>query len=252
MLFISAIESNDRIMITNTYTEQTTPCTYNQVLNLVAQGTEVKGVDGDKVLVYASVEEFRKRVALRVRLSSKLVPRYCELSLEGKARLVELDWSKPWVSLKNDKRYLPITEIGSIRYPLDLERRLDLSDTPIERLFLEAFWGSIGLEEIILPDTLRVIDEGVFESCFDLRRVKIPEGVKQIPKRCFTDCPRLTYLGLPHSIEYIDDNFYSIGNSFYHDKGDIRFYVYKGSYAGDYLMSKMPSHVVWLDNYVTK
>jgi hypothetical protein len=89
------------------------------------------------------------------------------------------------------------------------------------------FFSFSDAEEIILPKTIRVIDESTFYSCEKLKLIEIPSGVLALPKdafngdlnlvsvnlsegletigeTCFKDCASLTSLSLPSSLKSID------------------------------------------------
>jgi hypothetical protein len=49
----------------------------------------------------------------------------------------------------------------------------------------------------------------VFENCWALERVSLPEGTKIVDDEMFVDCNSLVEIFLPNSIETIDDNAFS-------------------------------------------
>ena len=71
-----------------------------------------------------------------------------------------------------------------------------------------AFAFMINLQEVEIPDTVVEIEYGAFEGCKRLRKVKIPQNLKDIPDDCFRDTA-LSELVLPSSLETIGDNAFA-------------------------------------------
>ncbi len=69
----------------------------------------------------------------------------------------------------------------------------------------DCFSGCAGLTSIVLPDTLKEIDDRAFSFCSDLRGISIPEGVTRIGNSAFSGCSSLEAIHLPSSIEVIAD-----------------------------------------------
>ena len=74
-------------------------------------------------------------------------------------------------------------------------------DENVEIIDKRAFAGCDGLEEIILPPSLKVLGEEAFEGCSSLFRIDIPEGVEIIPQRAFADCVGLAEVSLPSTLK---------------------------------------------------
>ena len=65
------------------------------------------------------------------------------------------------------------------------------------------------LETIILPNSLRKIDEYAFSQCSKLKRVVIPDGVLEIGKSAFSFCSSLEEIVIPESVKQLaEDAFY--------------------------------------------
>ena len=73
------------------------------------------------------------------------------------------------------------------------------------------FRRSTGLEEVIYPSdgTQTYIREGTFEDCISLRRVVLPDALKQVGTSAFIRCASLKTLDLPNGLEAIDDFAFS-------------------------------------------
>lgn len=61
------------------------------------------------------------------------------------------------------------------------------------------------LTTVILPKTLKEIDDRAFSGCSNLRGIYIPEGVTRIGNSAFANCSSLEAIYLPESIEIIAD-----------------------------------------------
>lgn len=64
------------------------------------------------------------------------------------------------------------------------------------------FFGS-GIEKIEIPDTVTVIGEYAFASCFGLKEITIPDSVTAIEAGTFSYCLNLETLNIGDNIEYI-------------------------------------------------
>ena len=58
---------------------------------------------------------------------------------------------------------------------------------------------------IVLPDTVKTLNDNAFNTCEDLEYVYLPEGLIYIGKMVFTTCDELSYIRVPDSAELIGD-----------------------------------------------
>lgn len=63
-----------------------------------------------------------------------------------------------------------------------------------------------GKENVTIPDSIVLIDEGAFEGCHNLKSVTIPDSVEDIEKRTFVNCTALESVEIPDSVTVINDN----------------------------------------------
>ncbi len=61
------------------------------------------------------------------------------------------------------------------------------------------------LEDVTIPDTVRIIEEEAFAKCEGLMSVVIPSSVVEIGQRAFFGCTRLTGIYIPESVIRIGD-----------------------------------------------
>lgn len=64
-------------------------------------------------------------------------------------------------------------------------------------------WGSPKV--VILPSTLRSIEQNAFEFCADLERVEWNDGLERIAYQAFRGCTSLAEVSLPKSVQEIED-----------------------------------------------
>ena len=67
-------------------------------------------------------------------------------------------------------------------------------------------FDAAGLNEIVLPDSLRVIGSNAFRFCDKLRTLLLPEGIEEIDSFAFQYCSSMERFVLPMSLKTIDAN----------------------------------------------
>ncbi len=82
----------------------------------------------------------------------------------------------------------------------------------IETIKEYAFWDSDGINELVLPKTLKVIGDEAFTWAY-ITSLVLPEGLDSIGRNAFCNCNNLKNLEIPSTITRIGDNvFGSCGN----------------------------------------
>lgn len=76
--------------------------------------------------------------------------------------------------------------------------------SPTQWIDTNAFAGLYNLEQIVLPNSLKVIWEGAFSDCVKLKAVEIPDSVEQIEKDAFARCTTLERVKLPSNPKYTE------------------------------------------------
>lgn len=66
-----------------------------------------------------------------------------------------------------------------------------------------AFSGLYNMEELVLPNTLKVIERDAFSGCVKLRSLELPDSVEQIGKGAFARCTALERVKLPVNSKYV-------------------------------------------------
>lgn len=59
------------------------------------------------------------------------------------------------------------------------------------------------LKKVVLPSTLKGITYGMFENCYGLKTIVIPEGIESINTKAFMHCSSLEEITLPSTVKYI-------------------------------------------------
>lgn len=115
----------------------------------------------------------------------------------------------------------------TFKYASNLEKvLLPNGITKIDKMI---FWGygSMRLNEIIIPESVRTICRSAFSNSSLLKRVIILSGTETIEDGAFISCPKLSTVYLPSSVRKIDDE------AFPHRKA-LKFIAPEGSYAESY------------------
>jgi hypothetical protein len=93
-----------------------------------------------------------------------------------------------------------------IKYDVLNDRRIVIPNG-IERICKLAF-GSINkndnVEEIVLPDSVKVIEDAAFARRNKLKKINIPDGVEVLNKHVFSKCDSLESIEIPASVRKIE------------------------------------------------
>lgn len=73
----------------------------------------------------------------------------------------------------------------------------------VEKIDTMAFYQSVFLENITLPDTLAEIGSKVFAECDNLRNISIPGSLKEVGDKAFQYCDVLETVTFGEGVEYI-------------------------------------------------
>lgn len=69
-----------------------------------------------------------------------------------------------------------------------------------------AFVNASNLTHVLLPETLKVIQDSAFFRCNSLTRIELPSGVSSIGLCAFAECPDLTDIFIPGPLTSIADS----------------------------------------------
>ena len=82
---------------------------------------------------------------------------------------------------------------------------IDLSKTQIEAIYYDTFKNSVNLKRVILPPTIKSIDNNAFCGCINLSEINLPDSIERIGNSCFENSG-IKEITLPESLEKIPDN----------------------------------------------
>ena len=74
---------------------------------------------------------------------------------------------------------------------------------PVTSIGKDAFYGSVWIKSVFIPDSITSIGEGAFGDCYELTSVTIGNGVKSIGENAFEYCYSLTSIIIPDSVTSI-------------------------------------------------
>ena len=78
------------------------------------------------------------------------------------------------------------------------------SGKPVTRILAHAF-ENCDVQEAVMTDGIRVIEEGAFKGCSNLKQVIFPNTLREIGPSAFLSCGSLVTAALPKSLEQIGD-----------------------------------------------
>ena len=129
----------------------------------------------------------------------------------------------------------------------------------LESIYSSTFMGLVGLEEIVIPDSVTEIGTAAFMGCTNLKRVVLPNDLKIIPQNCFADTA-LAEINLPDGLEKIEFSAfrcaYENEHHIYSELSSISFpssvkYIGKSAFYGREKLENIivPSTVDFIYNY---
>lgn len=113
-------------------------------------------------------------------------------------------------------------------------KKLRLPDS-LEYIGKEAFYFS-GIDELIVPRRLKIIDDFAFKNCKFIEEVSIPKSVKKIGDGAFSGCRRLNILEIGHELGYIGEGFVNKNTTVLCKKGsNIDIYCQENGISHEYI-----------------
>lgn len=81
----------------------------------------------------------------------------------------------------------------------------DPSGHPVTMIWYDSFKGNTAITEVVLPDSIYIVNSGSFADCTSLERLTV-EGDKKLvfQKHCFENCPKLTDVRLHEQVDCMD------------------------------------------------
>ena len=114
-------------------------------------------------------------------------------------------------------------------------KQINLRETAVESIGYYAFSSCYDLTELLLPDTLKIIEESAFNST-GLRAVKLPKSTVSVGRGAFSGIKELyVYDTIEPNAEYADE--WSPDQKSYNRNSKLPLALFK-SYGGDYLFER--------------
>lgn len=84
---------------------------------------------------------------------------------------------------------------------------------PVDIIGNNSFLKNNTVREVIIPDCIRLLEDGCFYYCRGLEKITIGKGVEKIPRDAFTRCISLHDVHIPDNIKLICRNAFSNCNN---------------------------------------
>jgi hypothetical protein len=76
---------------------------------------------------------------------------------------------------------------------------------PVTEIGQCAFSNKAGITKIILPESIKIIEEGAFLRCGQLKTINLPAGLTSIGNNSFRECLSLTSITIPDSVSRLEE-----------------------------------------------
>lgn len=129
---------------------------------------------------------------------------YSYIVKDNEAVIVKYSGSEKDISIPSDLDGYPVVEIGESAFFACFADSVIIPEG-VNTLGKESFSCS-NLKKIVLPDSLKTIDELAFSNCHELVELSIPEGVEKIGQSVFFCCSKLDSITLPSTLIEFDKN----------------------------------------------
>ncbi|MGM9644183.1 MAG: leucine-rich repeat domain-containing protein [Eubacteriales bacterium] len=81
-----------------------------------------------------------------------------------------------------------------------------IKDHDVVAIGPHAFKDCIGIESVVLPETVKSIGGSAFAGCTSLECITLPSGLENIGGSAFKSCTSLEYIAIPDSVKTIGDS----------------------------------------------
>ena len=103
----------------------------------------------------------------------------------------------------------------------------------VELIEYYSFTSSLNLKEIILPASLKTIDDWAFNNCKALTKINLPDGLVSIGASAFRTCRALEEVSVPDSVTFIDvAAFYNCSGMKAITLSNNTETIYRGTFSG--------------------
>ena len=81
-----------------------------------------------------------------------------------------------------------------------------IKDHDVVAIASHTFMDCVGIERIVLPETVKSIGGSAFSGCTSLKSITLPSGLEFIGSSAFKGCTSLEYIAIPDSVKTIGDS----------------------------------------------
>jgi hypothetical protein len=78
-----------------------------------------------------------------------------------------------------------------------------INDHEVVAIASHTFTDCVGIERIVLPETVKSIGVSAFSGCVSLKSITLPSGIERIGESAFRGCTSLEYIEIPDSVKTI-------------------------------------------------
>ncbi len=114
-----------------------------------------------------------------------------------------------WITLKGEREKIPIAQegFGDNWWGWYESPEIISVEIPngVKVIPLGAFQSCINLVNVIIPDCVKIIERVAFAGCSSLKSIKIPGSVKWIGPRAFKGCTNLSTIKIPSGVKWINE-----------------------------------------------
>ena len=145
----------------------------------------------------------------------------------GEAEIVKAKLKKGLLVIPGKVGDYPVFRIGRNAFKVWGSIKRIKFEEGVKNIGQRAFFNCNYFTEIELPSSLRVIEDGAFESCKALKTVKMKDGVTHIGDNAFRNCRNLKDIYIPNSVGMIEENAFELD-------GSMVIHCQKDSYAYEF------------------
>lgn len=208
-------------------------------------GTAAEDYAFDNYIAYELIDEDKSTTLKDNGIYNKMY-RYTLINGGKEIRITKGKYTLETVEIPEKIGGLPVTEIGTEAFYNDehkdknVMKKVVLPKT-IKKIDDAAFADNEKLSDINIPDSVTYIGARAFEVCKSLEKITLPEGLKTIGDQAFTWCQSLTSVTIPASVSSIGEKaFFNCGTI----TGSENFFIYctKGTAGEKYAIDNGIEH----------
>lgn len=103
----------------------------------------------------------------------------------------------------NYNKIYPVTKIGRNAFKDNTKLTSVIIPDSVKEIDERAFSGCINLESITIPSSVKKLGYGVFQGCKNLKKIELSNGLEELQGYVFDGCVNLESIVLPESLKVI-------------------------------------------------